>query len=49
MIGNNCVAFMFDEIRYKFNGVEIDRNRNVEIISIIKYILLMYRQSYNFL
>jgi len=24
MLGNNCVAFMFDEIRYKFNGVEIN-------------------------
>jgi len=26
-IGNNCVAFMFDEIRYEFNGVEIDRKK----------------------
>ncbi|XP_071632849.1 uncharacterized protein [Temnothorax longispinosus] len=33
---NNCVAFMFDEIRYELNGVEIDRNRNVGIISSIK-------------
>ncbi|KYN28705.1 hypothetical protein ALC57_01871 [Trachymyrmex cornetzi] len=24
-LGNNCVAFMFDEIRYELNGVEIDR------------------------
>ena len=23
----NCMAFMFDEIRYKFNGMEIDSNR----------------------
>ncbi|XP_036150530.1 uncharacterized protein LOC118648301 [Monomorium pharaonis] len=23
---SNCVAFMFDEIRYELNGVEIDRN-----------------------
>jgi len=23
---NNCVAFMFDEIRYELNDVEIDRN-----------------------
>ncbi|XP_077256459.1 uncharacterized protein LOC143894196 [Temnothorax americanus] len=33
---NNCVAFMFDEIRYELNGVEIDRNRNVGITSSIK-------------
>jgi len=26
---NNCIAFMFDEIRYELDGVEIDRNRNV--------------------
>jgi len=30
-LGNNCVAFMFDEIWYKLNGMEIDRNRNVRI------------------
>ncbi|XP_012543138.1 uncharacterized protein LOC105840681 [Monomorium pharaonis] len=35
-LGNNCVAFMFDEIRYKPNGVEIDRNRNVGITSTLK-------------
>jgi len=29
MLGNNCVAFMLDEIRYELNGVEIERNRNV--------------------
>jgi len=29
---NNCVAFMFDEIRYELNGVEIDL-RNVNITS----------------
>ena len=33
---SNCVAFMFDEIRYELNGVEIDRNRNVGITSTIK-------------
>ncbi|EFN83924.1 hypothetical protein EAI_05531 [Harpegnathos saltator] len=27
-LGYNCVAFMFDEIRYELDGVEIDRNRN---------------------
>ncbi|XP_029675305.1 uncharacterized protein LOC115242867 [Formica exsecta] len=34
--GNNCVAFMFDEIRYELDGVEIDRNRNVGITSTLK-------------
>ena len=33
---NNYVAFMFDEIRYELNGVEIDRNRNVGITSTLK-------------
>jgi len=35
-LGNNCVAFMFDEIRYELNGVEIDRNKNVGITSSLK-------------
>lgn len=43
---NNCVAFMFDEIRYELNGVEIDRNRNVGITSTIKnYISLTTPRS----
>ncbi|KAG5319548.1 POL5 protein, partial [Pseudoatta argentina] len=29
----NCVAFMFDKIRYEFNATEIDRDRNVGITS----------------
>ena len=33
---NNCVAFMFEEIRYELDGVEIDRTRNVGITSTIK-------------
>ncbi|XP_050454999.1 uncharacterized protein LOC126853375 [Cataglyphis hispanica] len=33
---NNCIAFMFDEIRYELDGVEIDRNRNVGITSTLK-------------
>ncbi|XP_070169717.1 uncharacterized protein [Polyergus mexicanus] len=33
---NNCAAFMFEEIRYKVDGVEIDRSRNVGITSTIK-------------
>ena len=35
-LGNNCVAFIFDEIRYELNGAEIDRNRNVGITSTLK-------------
>ncbi|KYM94590.1 hypothetical protein ALC62_14780 [Cyphomyrmex costatus] len=35
-LGNNCVAFMFDEIRYELNGVQIDRNRNVGVTSTLK-------------
>ena len=35
-LGNNCVAFIFDEIRYELNGVEIDRNRNLGITSTLK-------------
>jgi len=45
-LGNNCVAFMFDEIRYELNGVEIDRNRNVGITSTIKnYVSLTYDKA----
>lgn len=33
---NNCVAHMFDEIRYEINGVEIDRTRFLGISSTIK-------------
>ncbi|XP_077258285.1 uncharacterized protein LOC143895193 [Temnothorax americanus] len=45
-LANNCAAFMFDEIRYELNGVEIDRNRNVGITSTIKnYVSLSYNDS----
>ncbi|XP_011865787.1 PREDICTED: uncharacterized protein LOC105560892 [Vollenhovia emeryi] len=45
-LANNCVAFMFDEIRYKLNGVEIDRIRNAGITSTIKgYVSLTYDKS----
>jgi len=30
------MAFIFDKIRYELNNVEIDRNRNVGIISTLK-------------
>ncbi|XP_071642244.1 uncharacterized protein [Temnothorax longispinosus] len=43
---NNCAAFMFNEIRYELNGVEIDRNRNFGITSILKnYVSLSYGDS----
>ncbi|KYN16312.1 hypothetical protein ALC57_11430, partial [Trachymyrmex cornetzi] len=43
---NNCVAFMFDEIRYELNGVEIDRSRNVGITSTLKnYVSLTYDKA----
>ena len=35
-LGNNCVAFIFDEIRYELNYVKIVRNRNVGITSTLK-------------
>jgi len=40
-LGNNCVAFMFDEIRYELDGVEIDRNRNVGITTTLKNYVTM--------
>lgn len=33
---NNCVAYLFDEIRYELNGIEIDRTRYLGAWSIIK-------------
>jgi len=45
-LGNNCMAFMFDEIRYELNDVEIDRNRNIGITSTIKnYVSMTYDKS----
>src|SRR5436190_20332200 len=45
-LGINCVAFMFDEIRYELDGVEIDRNRNVGITSTLKnYVSLTTERS----
>jgi len=37
ILGNNCIAFMFDEIRYELDSVEIDRNRNVGITTTLKH------------
>ena len=48
MLGNNCVAFLLDEIRYELNGVEIDRNRNVGITSTRKnYVSLTFGEVKN--
>ncbi|XP_011883412.1 PREDICTED: uncharacterized protein LOC105570650 [Vollenhovia emeryi] len=45
-LANNCVAFMFDEIRYELNGVEIDRIRKAGITSTIKsYVSLTFDKS----
>ncbi|KYQ59129.1 hypothetical protein ALC60_01857 [Trachymyrmex zeteki] len=45
-LGNNCVAVMFDEIRYEVNGVEIDPNRNVRVTNTLKnYVSLTYDKS----
>ncbi|RLU21130.1 hypothetical protein DMN91_005503 [Ooceraea biroi] len=43
---NNCAAFLFDELRYELNGVEIDRSRNVGVTSTLKnYVSLTYARS----
>lgn len=33
---NNAIAYLFEEIRYEINGVEIDHNKNVGLTSTIK-------------
>ena len=35
-LGCNCVVFMFDEIRYVLNGMEINRSRNVGMTNLMK-------------
>ncbi|XP_024871355.1 uncharacterized protein LOC112454290 [Temnothorax curvispinosus] len=46
VLGNNCVAFMFDEIRYELDGVEIDHCRNVGITSTLKnYVTVLSNRS----
>lgn len=35
-LDNNASAFMFDEIRYELNGVEIDKCKNVGITTMLK-------------
>ena len=42
-----AICYLFDEIRYELNGIEIDRCKNVGITSTIKdYISLTHGQSY---
>ena len=38
---SNCLAHMFDEIRYEINGIEIDRTRYLGIASTIKNFVSM--------
>lgn len=38
---NNPIAFLFDEIRYELNGIQIDRTRNVGITSTLKNYISM--------
>ncbi|XP_024938956.1 uncharacterized protein LOC112494077 [Cephus cinctus] len=33
---NNGICHLFDEIRYEMNGIEIDRNKNVGLTSLMK-------------
>ncbi|XP_046803829.1 uncharacterized protein LOC111687407 [Lucilia cuprina] len=47
---NNCIAHLFDEIRYELNGVEIDRTRHLGITTEIKnYVSLNKSESENLL
>ncbi|XP_076283918.1 uncharacterized protein LOC143220353 [Lasioglossum baleicum] len=45
-LDNNAVAFMFEEIRYELNGVEIDRSRNPGTTTTLKnYVSLSTTRS----
>lgn len=45
---NNCMAHLFEEIRYELNGIEIDRTRHLGIASDIKnYVSLNASESNN--
>lgn len=44
---NNAICHLFDEIRYELNGIEIDRNKNVGLTSLMKsYVSLSPNQSF---
>ena len=36
VLKNNCMAHLFDEIRYEINGMEIDRTRNLGVRTTLK-------------
>lgn len=38
---NNCVAYLFDEIRHELNGIEIDRTRYLGASSTIKNVVFL--------
>lgn len=38
-LSNNAMAFLFDQVRYELNGVEIDRTKNVGVTSTAKALL----------
>lgn len=40
-LSNNAMAYLFEEIRYELNGVEIDHNRNVGHTSTLKNFVLL--------
>lgn len=35
-LSNNAMAFLFEELRYELNGIEIDRSKNLGVTSTIK-------------
>lgn len=44
---NNCMAFLFQNIRYELNGVEIDRSKNCGISTTMKGILSYGKEESN--
>jgi len=44
---NNCMAYLFNEIRYELNGIEIDRTRHLGVASDLKnYISIKRNQPF---
>jgi len=46
MVECNCVAFMFDEIRFEFNGAKIYHNENLGMIIIIKKLFNVFTSHF---
>lgn len=46
-IDNNGIAFMFSEVRYELNGVEIDRCKNVGITTTLKNLISLTVEKNN--